>query len=182
MFQVRSFPTTIILSRRGAELGRIVGYQAPEPFLRTVYAAMGRREPYDELVAEAASDPDDAEAQYLLGDMFLALGRFAEARTAFDRVLDLDEANTTELADDAFLDRSLATYLAGFPAQAAAQLDEFVTRYPASDRADQGLFFHGMFLIEAGEQSRGETKLREAAARTSLDFIKNQAARLTAEE
>jgi TolA-binding protein len=143
---------------------------------------MGRREPFDELVAEAASDPDDAEAQYLLGDMFLALGRFAEARTAFDRVLDLDEANTTELADDAFLDRSLATYLAGFPAQAAAQLDEFVTRYPASDRADQGLFFHGMFLIEAGEQSRGETKLREAAARTSLDFIKNQAARLTAEE
>jgi len=182
MFQVRSYPTTVVLSRRGQELGRIVGYQPPEAFVQSLYAALGRREDYDEVVATAEEKPRDPEAQYFLGDMFLALGRYPEARAAFDRVLELDTTNVSELADDAYLDRSLAVYLAGFPEQAATQLDEFVARYPSSDRADQGLFFYGMFLMETGKEELGRAKLKEAATRTRLEYIRSQATRLAGGE
>lgn len=176
MFQVRAFPTTVILSRRGKELGRIVGYESAAEYLRAVYEAMGRREPLGEVQARANAAPGDPKALYALGDLYMAVGRYDEAAAALTRVLDLEQVKPTGLAPDAALDRAVARYLAGEFPKAIELFESYLEEFPGSDRRDQGLFFLGKALLKNGDRAAGVARMREAGRITEVDFIREQAA------
>ena len=178
MFRVTGYPTTVLVSRRGREIGRVVGYRQTSPFVRTLESALGRREPFEEIQAAAASRPEDPEAAYALGDALLAVRRLGEARDAFTRVADLDSANASELADDARLDLALTHLFARDFETALAAIENYLAAYPKSDRRDQGIFFQGLALIGAGRVEEGVARVREAAERTDLRYIKREAERL----
>jgi tetratricopeptide (TPR) repeat protein len=179
LFRVRAYPTTVILSRRGTEVGRIVGYQPPEPFVAAVTQAMGRAEPLQEVRAAAAAAPDDPREVYALGDVLLALGRYDEARAALARARDLDAGDAGGVRADAELDLAVSRVYAGEDSAALPLFAAFLAAHPASDRRDQALFFYGVSLIRTGNRAEGLEKVREAAGATSMEYIKHEAERLT---
>ena len=178
LFRVRGYPTTVVLSRWGKEVGRIVGYQPPEPFVAALAQAMGRAEPLQDVRGAAAAAPDDPRAVYALGDVLLALGRYDEARTALSRARDLDAGDAGGVGVDAELDLAVSRVYAGEDSAALPLLTAFLDAHPAADRRDQALFFYGVSLIRTGNRAEGLEKLREAAAATSMEYIKHEAERL----
>ena len=56
-----------------------MGYKNAEQFSRILMAGMGRREDLEPAYTRVEMNPEDAEAVYLLGDVYLALGKYREA-------------------------------------------------------------------------------------------------------
>jgi thioredoxin-like negative regulator of GroEL len=180
LFRVRGYPTTVVLSRRGKEVGRIVGYQPPGPFVSGLTEAMSRAEPLQEVQSAAEAAPQDPRAAYALGDVLLALGRYDEARAALERAEKLDAGDAGGVADDAALDLAVSRVYAGEDSAALPLFAAFLKTHPDSDRRDQALFFYGVSLIRTGNRRDGLEKVREAAAETTMGYIKHEAARLEA--
>jgi thiol-disulfide isomerase/thioredoxin len=178
LFRVSGYPVTLVLSRQGRVLERITGYRPPGEFVNLVARALQRREPLAEAREAVRQRPEDPAAVYALGDRLLASGEYAEARAAFLRSADLSESGTGELAADARLDAALTCFLAGEDAEALPRFEDFLRRYPASDRRDQGLFFYGRALLNVGRIDEGRTQLDAAADATSLRYIRGEAERL----
>jgi thioredoxin-related protein len=178
LFRVTGYPTTVVLSRAGREITRIRGYRPPDAFVRTLRLSLDRREPVEAVRREAERRPGDPQAQYALGDVLLAMGDYEGAREAFEAVLSLGEAGTGDLADDALLDMAL-TYLYNYDFVGSIPvLEEYLTRFPRSERRDQGLFFHGVALVRVGRVEEGLRQVESASAITSLDYIKFEGERL----
>jgi thioredoxin-like negative regulator of GroEL len=177
LYRVTGYPTTVLLSRSGQELGRIVGYKAAAPFVGALRSALDRREPLAAVEADAGNRPRSAEAQYALGDVLLAVGEYARAREAFRAVLAL-EPEGGALRDDAQLDMAL-TYLFNYDGPSSLPvLEEYLESYPHSERRDQGLFFHGVALLQAGAVEAGLRRLDEAMEITGLAYIKFEGSRI----
>jgi thioredoxin-related protein len=178
LYRVTGYPTTVMLSRRGEEIARVVGYKPIAPFVQVLLRGLDRREPVNEVQALAEERPQDPEAQYALGDVFLALQQFEAARRTFHEVIALSEAAGGDLVDDARLDIAL-TYLFNYDLAAAIpRFEGFLEDHPESDRRDQGLFFYGVALVQSGRTGEGLERLDEAARMTTLDYIKFEVARL----
>jgi thioredoxin-like negative regulator of GroEL len=180
LYRVSGYPTTVVLDRRGKEIGRITGYKQAHAFVRALQTALAGREPLREAEEQAAASPEDPEAVYALGDVLLALRRYGEAREAFETVLRLDADNASGLADDALLDIGLAYVLEQDYATASSRLARFRETHPDSDRRDQALFFEGIALLGLGKRAEGTARVQEAASVTDLDYIKLQAESLQA--
>ncbi len=178
LFRVRGYPTTVILDRRGKEIGRIVGYQPAEPFVAGLMQALGRREPLDAVEKRAEAAPDDPEAQYALGDALLAVGRCGQAEAAFARVPKLVPGVSTGLVEDAALDLAVAHLFDHDYEGALPLFRAYLKRYPKGDRRDQGLFFYGLALAGSGRRQEGLAQIRKAAETTSYEYIKHEARRL----
>jgi thioredoxin-related protein len=180
MFRVRSYPTTVLVSRTGREIGRIVGYQPPGPFVAAIEGALGRREPLAEVSRAVEENPGDPEARYALGDVLMALGEYERAREAFQAVEETAAGSTLDLLDDAKLDMALSYLFNYQPAQAVPLLEEFLERFPESDRRDQGLFFYGATLVGLGRYDEGFEQMDRAGETTDLEYIRFETERLKA--
>lgn len=181
MMRVSGFPTTVLLSRRGEELGRIVGYRPPGEFTRAVLAGLGKREAVRTTMEAAETRPDDAAAQYSLGDMLLGLGRHTEAEAAFRRALALPGPDE-DFRANAALDLGLSVYLAGRSGDAIALFERYLNDFPAHDRRDQGEYFLGRALLAAGRLEEARARLGRVATGSGLSFLRNDAKRLLAAE
>lgn len=181
LFRVTGYPTTIVISRRGEEVGRLIGYQPAAKFVPNIQGALGRREPLQQVQEEAQAHPADPGANYALGDVLLAVGEYARARSAFRTVLDLEGSGAAGLLDDASLDMALS-YLFNYDFAASLPLlREYLDRFPDSERRDQGLFFYGLALVRTGKTTEGFEQIEQAAAITTMDYIKFEAQRLREE-
>lgn len=181
LFRVTGYPTTIVVSRRGQEVGRLIGYQPAARFVPSIRSALGRREPLEQAKQAALAHPADPKANYELGDVLLAVGEYAKARHAFRTVLDMQGAAKSGLQDDASLDMAL-TYLFNYDfASSIPLLRNFLDRFPDSERRDQGLFFYGLALVRTGKEKEGFRQIDRAASITTMDYIKFEAKRLRAE-
>lgn len=180
MFRVRSYPTTVLVSRTGREIGRIMGYKAPRPFVGMLEAALDRREPLDEVIEAAEARPGDPEAQYALGDVLMAVGEYQRAREAFLAVGKMAPDTTLEILDDAKLDTALSYLFNYQPAEAVPFFEEFLANFPESDRRDQGLFFYGAALVGLGRYDEGFEQMDRAVETTDLEYIRFETERLKA--
>ena len=179
LFGVSGYPTTVMLDRTGREIGRVVGYQGPEPFAQALQAALSRRESLAAVASQAERLPEDPEAAYDFGDVLLALHQFEPAREQFRRVIALDPSNRSALADDASLDIGVSYVLAREFGPAVTGLETYLKAYPQSERREEGLFFLGLALIAQGRTEEGVSRMKEASRTTRLDYIKAEDRRVT---
>lgn len=178
LFRVQGYPTTVLLSRRGRELGRVRGYHPPETFRGAMFTGLSRREPLREVAEAAEAAPGDPEALYAYGDVLLALGEYQQAREVLGRVAGADPDDGSHLQDDADLDIAL-TYLFNLQFEASLpRFEHYLATYPDSERRVEGQFFHGVALWRSGQRERGLDLVEEAAAATNLEYIKYEAQRL----
>jgi len=180
LFQIRSYPTTVVIDRRGREIGRLIGYYPPAEFVRHIQNALDRREPLEEVSEAALARPEDPEAIYALADVLLALGRYEESRTGFERVLGLLEGTGSPLIAETRLDIAL-TYLFNYDFRTAEpMLARYLAAYPGSGRRDEALFFHGLALLRTGRRAEGLKQIDAAVAITGFTYLRFEAKRLKA--
>ena len=175
MFRVRGYPTNILLDRRGREIARVSEYQPPQRFIQSLMAGMSRRENFAEAHRAVEESPNDPEALYEMADIYMALGRYEEAKPLLIKVLEIDPKNTTGLYEDAQLDYSLAAYLSRDLTTAIPEFQTFFKKFPNSPRKDSALLFYGMALLDAGEKEKGRKVLEDLRKNTDTVFVKQRA-------
>ncbi len=78
-YSVEGYPTIVFLSPQAVELKRIVGYRPPDDFLAEAGKAARSSATLGKLKEEAASHPDDADAQRAYARALFAAGNTNEA-------------------------------------------------------------------------------------------------------
>lgn len=100
-FAVSGYPTVMFIDADGHELYRVVGFEAPEKFLKSMnVASMGSIAQLEEHVK---GNPDDAQSVYALAQKYAGAGQTERALDFYRRVVKLDEGNRQQLAEQAAL-------------------------------------------------------------------------------
>ncbi len=99
--RVNGYPTIVFFDAAGTETFRVVGYEPPEKFLRSLrVASMGSTATLENSVR---TNPADVDAVYALAERYAATGKIDKAREQYRQVVTLDTANTRHLAEQASL-------------------------------------------------------------------------------
>jgi len=79
-YRIDAYPTMVFVKPDGTELGRVVGFREPKPFLAEATDALAGRSPADRIRAELKeSGEDDPMKRQSLGDELARQGKNAEA-------------------------------------------------------------------------------------------------------
>lgn len=177
-YRVKGYPTTVLLDRRGTEIGRVVGYRQAADFQAELMRALRRREPWEETRTAAEANPSDPRAQYAWGDVLLAVGEYVQARGVLAGAQALAGEEGSSLADEAELDIAL-TYVYAYDFETALPLLEaYLEGGGDRVRRDEALFFAGLALVRTGRTEEGFARLDEAARETSSAYIQFEVERL----
>ncbi|GLC24590.1 transglycosylase SLT domain-containing protein [Roseisolibacter agri] len=134
----------------------------------------GARSGLQGVLARYPDDAAAASARYLLADLAVDDGRERDARTAFREVAARHPQSAwAPLA--AFRGALLA--FSGAPAQAAAELDSLVARWPTADERTAATYWAGRAWAAAGDASRARDRWRDVVSREPASYYAGLAAR-----
>jgi len=100
-YQIAGFPTVILLNSSGEEIDRIYGYLPPEKFITTIQDYLQGKNTLDDLKTRFEADPKDAELAFQLAEKYEGRRMYEEARTYYNKVVDLDPEDEKGNSDDA---------------------------------------------------------------------------------
>jgi tetratricopeptide (TPR) repeat protein len=154
-YHVSGYPTIMVLKKDGTEIDRLVGYSRAPEFISQVEDYLAGR---NTMAAYAAMEPDsgsDPGYVYRLADRLLYHGRGDEARPRYEKVIQMDPKNHSEMVDDALYQLARMARKDKDYASDRRYAQRIIDHYPDSD------MYRSAFLEIAGAYRR-ETKYKEA--------------------
>lgn len=135
-YKAEAYPTFVVLSPDGKELGRFVGGMGAEAFLKNLRII---RTDLPAVQRQMLGDPNNPQLWKKRGQLLEEMGNVEEAVKAYQRAAMLDPQNTTGVSTDvAFFDAAKMTDEG--PKVVDQRFADFLKRYPDSPRAEDALF------------------------------------------
>ena len=162
---ISGHPTYILYSPDGQEIDRLLGYQQADTFMIELKNYLAGKNTLPDYQKRLAAAPDDPELHYALGEKYTARSKYGDARSHYDRVIELDADNKLGLADDAsyylaYLCRKEKDYL-----KAIAGFRVMIKGYPDSELREDAEVYIPWLYSKAGDSAQALTYYRE--------FLKN---------
>ncbi len=129
-YEVRGYPTILLIASDGEEIDRIVGYAPPEEFLQKLDQYLKGVNTLGQLKAETVKNPGNASAQYQLATKYAMRNDLANAVNYYKKVLELDPKS--EHADEASFYVAMNDFRTN---KDASTLKAFADQYPNSPYA-----------------------------------------------
>ena len=130
-YGVNGYPTILLITSKGEEIDRLLGYVAPGPFLATMQEYAKGENTISELTARVKANPNDASLRYTMARKYTDRNDMVSAGEHFKKLLELDPKNTlghNEEAQYAVAGASLRS------TKRASQLEAFIDAYPQSPK------------------------------------------------
>jgi thioredoxin-like negative regulator of GroEL len=172
-YAVEGIPNIVFLNAAGEPLHGIVGYYPPGPFADVLSAAarLGQQ------LAALKNAPDDPGANYVVAMTYLDLGRHADARPLFAKVLEAarpqgvrdpkERLQTRDLRMEAEVGYAACVAVGQQPRKGIKRLQAFLKRNPSSPHAPLAKWHIavGYFMLEqyARTLACGEQLVRQYA-------------------
>lgn len=163
-YRVKSYPTILVLQKDGTEIDRVVGYYRAPQFMAMVEDYLAGR---NTLASLAAAEPESARVPAFLsrlGDRYFEHGLYKDAGARYLKLVEVDPANQSGLADDALVTLAVMSRKDKQYAAARAFAQRVLDHYPEADR------YKSAFL-EVGTNWKRDGKLSQAR-RVFLDYAK----------
>jgi thioredoxin-related protein len=125
-YNIKGYPTIVFVDPDGNEIDRIVGFFKPAEFLRIMKDYNSGINTYGYLKNKLEINPDDAEANYLMGKKLLEYGDADRSKQYFEKVLNTDKENISGYTDNSKMYYALLK-------NDYQSLKDFSTIYPGSD-------------------------------------------------
>lgn len=106
-YDVRAYPTMLLLEPTGVEKGRVVDFMPPAPLLASLREIADGGNVLATLEAKAKADPEGLEAAYDLAHAYALAANEAAAEPLLEAVIAGDADNAKGLASKALYDRAL---------------------------------------------------------------------------
>jgi tetratricopeptide (TPR) repeat protein len=172
-FDVRSYPTLIVLDSKGKEIDRLSGGRSAKTLMANLRSIFENPQPYDELVREAKDKSDNYELQYRAGDRAFDRDDYALARLFLGRAAGKSNENA-EIRSAALLLLSMACYKDGKYTEALSALDDFERMRPdEATRSTELKLLRGRILVSSKRYEEGQKVLsdllRSSKSRGEID-------------
>lgn len=125
-YKIKGYPTIVFVDPDGEEIDRIVGYLKPQEFLQAIKDFNSGVNTLGNLKGKLDVNPDDSEANYLMGKKLFGYGDADRSKQYFEKVLITDKDNISGYADNSKMYFALLT-------NDYQSLKDFSTLYPGSD-------------------------------------------------
>jgi tetratricopeptide (TPR) repeat protein len=152
--KVSGYPTTVLFKPDGKEIDRLLGYFPPDSFMIEINNYLAGINTLDDYLQRLNKAPDDPSVHYTIGEKYSARCDYDQARTYYTRVIELDQDNKEDLADD-------ATYQLAYLARKANDwykaIDGFrmvIDDYPDSELREDAEIYIPWLYAQAGDSTR----------------------------
>src|SRR5436309_718778 len=164
-YRAMSYPTVMVLSEKGEELDRVVGYYRAPEFMSQVEDYLAGRNTLASMVAEEPAKKDSAGFVYRLADRFADHGLFDDARKRFLIFVALDPKNVSGRADDALYRLARMARKEHDYATDRRYAQMILDRYPDSDMMRSAFLELGQGYRTDGHLARARTIFLDYAKR-----------------
>jgi tetratricopeptide (TPR) repeat protein len=93
LFKISAMPTVVVCREDGSEIDRFLGFRPAPAFLSTLQDYLAEKNTYEDIMSRIESDPDNPELLLLAAEKYSDKNMTAEAKSALQRVLELDPQN-----------------------------------------------------------------------------------------
>ena len=171
-YRVQAYPTLLVLSADGVEMGRLVEVADDRTLLGGLSKIVEGGDPVAALASAAAAAPDDLQARYNLALAYALAARRDEADAAYKQVIAGDLDNKKGLAAKALYDQAtfLVAKLDGDPEAAIARYLELQRRFPKSREATRSRRSVGRQLHQLGRSDQAIASLEAMIASDPKDI------------
>jgi thioredoxin-related protein len=159
-YKAQFLPTFVVLKADGSELGRFVGYNAPDEFLRKLTVVRTELPALARQTAENGADPALWARRARTLESLEDPNNLEQVYEYFKKAKALDPQNRTGVAVDvAFFDAARVT--SEGPEAADKRFADFISRYPTSPRAEAALFNRLDIALRQGNDAQAKTLLAQ---------------------
>jgi tetratricopeptide (TPR) repeat protein len=167
-YDIRVFPTILIMDCRGVELERLVGYSPPAEFLQRLSTLRQSDEVVAEMFAREQRSGDDPEFLLAFGDLLRDMGTYGTALMRYEKAVQLTEGKRADLYEEATYAMAECSMLAGEYRAAAERFRSFIESNPRSDRRGDAAILGALCYQRSGDHKRADGML-ETYLRTDPD-------------
>jgi tetratricopeptide (TPR) repeat protein len=151
---ISGHPTVILFAPDGQEVDRLLGYFPADTFMLELNNYLAGKNTLADYLSRVAAAPNDPQLHYTLADKWTARSKYAEARTHYNKVLELDPENKLGLNDDAsyylaFLCRKEKNFL-----KAIDGFRAMIKAYPASELREDAETYIPWLYAQAGDSAQ----------------------------
>lgn len=138
-YDVRLYPTIIVMDAYGAELERIIGYCPPRDFLRRLSLIRQTDEMLADMFRLEAASENDPEFLMDFGDLLRNMGTYDAALIRYEKAAAMDKGNRLGICEEATYAMAECCMLAGEYGEAGRRFGLFAESYPGSEQSAEGL-------------------------------------------
>jgi len=176
--KVSGYPTTILFKPDGKEIDRLVGYFPPDSFIVEINNYLAGINTLDDYLRRLHGAPDDPSLNYTVGEKYSGRSDYEQARTYYARVIELDQDNQKDLADDATYQLAYLARKANDWYKAIAGFRTVIDDYPDSELLEDAEVYIPWLYAQAGDSTRAVKYYRKFLKRfpesEEVEWVKEQ--------
>ncbi len=164
-YDIRLYPTIIIMDPYGGEIERMIGYHAPDEFLKRLSSIKMRDVLVSEMFKKEEQSADDPQFLMDFADLLRNMGTYDAALIRYERAANLDKGNRLGIYEEATYAMAECNMLAGEYREAGDRFRFFVKSHPGSERREEATMLGAMCYEQA--------KDRTSAVEMLEDYLQN---------
>jgi tetratricopeptide (TPR) repeat protein len=177
-FGVNGYPTVILLDKTGREVDRLLGYNRPAEFVKTVENYLRGVGTKAAIEAEVRQKPQDLKLKYALAEKHVGRGEFDQARSLFQQILNTDPKNGSGVTDKAVFEMAVLHRKEKNWYKAIEGFRRFIKAYPKSDLREDAETYIPWLHAKAGDTKEAlkyyRAFLKSFSGSSQADWVKEQ--------
>jgi thioredoxin-like negative regulator of GroEL len=185
-YNVRAFPTTILLTPEGNEVDRIVGFRPPNEFHKIVSKALDGKGTIWDLDRKLNRKPRDSKTAHAIAVKYTERGKFQESREYYQKVLDWDRNNADGWVDNALFGMARLHRENGDWYKAISGFRRIIDDHPDSELREDTQAYIAWLYAQAGDTAQAvreyEAFLDEFKDSEDRDWAEQQIGKLQTDD
>jgi tetratricopeptide (TPR) repeat protein len=181
-YDVRLYPTILVTDPYGGELARMVGFHAPEDFLRRISFSKHRDVLLSEMFRKEEQSAADPRFLMDFGDLLRDLGTYSTALLRYEKAASLDRDNRLGICEEATYAMAECTMLAGEYREAARSFRSFADANPSSEKREEALILGALCCEQVKDRKLAsdalDAYLRDFRSGTFAEFAAKELVKL----
>jgi tetratricopeptide (TPR) repeat protein len=165
-YDIRLYPTIIIMDPYGGEIERMVGYHSPDEFLSRLSSVRMRDALVSDMFKREEQSANDPGFLMDLADLLRNVGTYDAALLRYERAANLDKENRLGIYEEAIYAMAECNLLAGEYRQAGDRFRFFVRSNPASERCGEATMLAAL-CYQRSRDRKAAVEMLEAYLRSS---------------
>ena len=177
-YDIRLYPTIVIVDPYGGEIERMVGYHSPDEFLRRLSSVRMRDALVSEMFRREEQSANDPRFLMDLADLLRNVGTYDAALLRYDRAANLDKDNRLGICEEATYAMAECNLLAGEYREAGDRFRFFVKSNPAGDKCGEAAILAALCYQHSRDRRAAIEMLETYLRRSRGEFSQFAARRL----
>jgi len=160
-FRIDGYPTVILLNADGTEFDRFEGFMSADQFLNRLNTSLANPQTLGNLTALEKKNGGDLSLRFEVGQALFRRNSFEDAQLRFERIVDQDRENKSNLVESALLMLALCQASQDDFSASLATVERFQKSFPESEKLPGALLLSIDLLRRDGLRAQAKAKAQD---------------------